>query len=89
MLGALMPAMVPPASVLKKVVALVMVASISALPQSNFCSMALVSLFAQQTMKPLMVRVGVLRWAILVRQFRILPLMVKVAFAEKNHHLIY
>ncbi len=54
------PTTAPPPRALKKVIALVMAASIRALPQSNFCSMTLVFSFAQQTIKPLIVSVGLL-----------------------------
>lgn len=61
MLMVLIPDTAPPAKAVKKVIALVIMASMRALPQSNFCSITLVFSFAQQTTNPLMVRVGVLR----------------------------
>lgn len=61
MLMVLIPATAPPPRALKNVMALVMVASMRALPQSNFCSMALVFSFAQQTINPLTVKVINLR----------------------------
>jgi len=70
------------------VVALVIMASMRALPQSSFCSMDLVFSFVQQTINPLIVRVGILWLTILLRQFWNLHLMVKVDFAKRLYPLL-
>jgi len=72
------PARAVPPKVLKKVIPLVMIASMSAFPQSNFCSIAEVLLFIQQTRNPLTVNVGFMFF----KQFMSLPLMVKVSFTK-------
>jgi hypothetical protein len=77
----LSPATAPPPSVLKNVIALVIAASIRAFPQSNFCSVALVILFVQWSMNPLVVNVGVLL-LIFFRQFKYLRLIVSVGFVK-------
>lgn len=75
------PAMAVPPNVLKKVIPLVIIASIIAFPQSNLCSTLVVFSAAQQTMNPLTVRVRRLQFR-LPKQFRSLPLIVKVGFAR-------
>lgn len=60
MLIMFIPVTAAPPKALKKVIALVMVASMRALPQSNFRSILFFS-FAQQTINPLTVRVRILR----------------------------
>ncbi len=77
-------AMATPPNVLKKVMALVIPASINAFSQSNFCSTVWVSLFTQQIVEPLMVKVGFLEWIVFIQPFRILPLMVNVGFVTAH-----
>lgn len=75
------PAMAVPPNVLKKVIALVMNASMRAFPQSNFCSTAAVVSFVQQIMNPLTVKVRFLGF-ILPRQFSTRPLRVNDGFVR-------
>lgn len=83
----LTPATAPPPKALKNVIPLVMPASIRAFPQSNFRSTAFVSSFVQQTKKPLIVRVGILR-VIPFRHFWNLPFRVNVGFVRGLYLLL-
>jgi len=77
----LSPATAPPPNELKNVIALVIAASIRAFSQSNFCSVALVTLFVQLSMNPFVVNVGILL-LILFRKFKYLPLIVSLGFVK-------
>jgi hypothetical protein len=78
----LSPATAPPPRALKKVIALVIAASIRAFSQSNFCSSAWVILFVQCSMKPLVVNVGILL-LILFIQLKYLLLIFSVGFFKE------